>query len=129
MSLEQAQQQGIAPWDDMRLDLDSVKIYADRYPVTPGHRLFVPVKDDADNIAECFRQAYKLGQYMVEQGACDGFNVGMNKGQSAGQTVMYPHIHLIPRRSGDTPDPVGGVRGVIPGQANYKTESYRDPTK
>jgi diadenosine tetraphosphate (Ap4A) HIT family hydrolase len=43
--------------------------------------------------------------------------------------VMYPHIHMIPRRNGDCADPVGGVRGVIPGQANYKTGSYNTPTK
>lgn len=129
MTLEQAQQQGIAPWDDLVLDLDRVKVYRDRYPVTLGHRLFVPVTDTADDIAECFRQAYKLGQNMVENRACDGFNLGMNKNESAGQTVMYPHIHLIPRRKGDVEDPVGGVRGVIPGQANYKTGAYKPPDK
>jgi diadenosine tetraphosphate (Ap4A) HIT family hydrolase len=48
----------------------------------------------------------------------------MNCGTAAGQTVMYPHIHMIPRRHGDVEDPVGGVRGVIPGQANYKKPDY-----
>lgn len=127
MTLDQAQKQGIAPWDDMILDLGRVKVYRDRYPVTAGHRLFVPVDDTADDIAECFHQAYKLGQNFVENGVCDGFNLGMNRGQSAGQTVMYPHIHLIPRRTGDVDDPVGGVRGVVPGQANYRKAEYRQP--
>ena len=48
-----------------------------------------------------------------------GFNIGMNCGEVAGQTVMHAHVHLIPRRRGDTPDPRGGVRGVIPGKMSY----------
>lgn len=128
MTLDEAQKQNVAPWDDMVLDLGRVKVYRDRYPVTQGHRLFVPVDDNPDDIAECFRQAYKLGQNFVENGACDSFNLGMNKGTAAGQTVMYPHIHLIPRRKGDVEDPVGGVRGVVPGQANYKKDGYKNPT-
>jgi diadenosine tetraphosphate (Ap4A) HIT family hydrolase len=65
---------------------------------------------------------------MVEAGECDAFNIGLNMGQAAGQTVMYPHVHLIPRRHSDCNDPVGGVRAVIAGQANYKTNSYQQPT-
>lgn len=48
-----------------------------------------------------------------------GFNIGMNCGEDAGQTVHHAHIHLIPRRHGDVEEPRGGVRGVIPGRANY----------
>ena len=48
-----------------------------------------------------------------------GFNIGMNSGKAAGQTVMHSHIHLIPRRKGDTPNPRGGVRGVIPNKMDY----------
>jgi len=65
----------------------------------------------------------------VLKGDADGYNIGMNSREAAGQTVMYPHIHMIPRRNGDCADPVGGVRGVISGQANYKTGSYNNPTK
>jgi diadenosine tetraphosphate (Ap4A) HIT family hydrolase len=57
---------------------------------------------------------------MVADGECDAFNVGLNMGTAAGQTVMYPHVHLIPRRTGDVEDPIGGVRNVIPGKGNYK---------
>jgi diadenosine tetraphosphate (Ap4A) HIT family hydrolase len=64
---------------------------------------------------------------MVAAGECDAFNVGMNSGTAAGQTVMYPHVHLIPRRVGDCTDPVGGVRGVIHGQANYHSGGYQLP--
>jgi diadenosine tetraphosphate (Ap4A) HIT family hydrolase len=60
------------------------------------------------------------GNHMVVSGECDGFNIGFNSGEAAGQTVMYPHIHLIPRRTGDVEDPVGGVRNTIPGKGNYR---------
>lgn len=127
LTLEEARSKGIAPWDDLTLDLDDVKVFRDRYPVTPGHRLFVPKNNTQDNIIECFRQAYKYGDALVRNGGCEGFNVGMNIGKSAGQTVMYPHVHCILRRAGDCEDPIGGVRGVIPGQANYKKEGYKNP--
>ena len=48
-----------------------------------------------------------------------GFNIGINNGESAGQTIFHAHIHLIPRRDGDTANPRGGVRGVIPGKRSY----------
>ena len=127
-TLKQAQDQGRAPWNDMVLDLERVKVYRDQFPVTQGHHLFVPSSDSADDINECFKEAYKLGQNFVEHGVCDGFNIGMNRGESAGQTVMYPHVHLIPRRHGDCSDPVGGVRSVVPGQANYKKPGYKNPS-
>ena len=126
-TLDQARESRAAPWDELVVDLDTVKVYADRYPVTMGHRLFVPKYNTLDNIVECFRTAIKYGQNLVEAGDCDSYNVGMNIGRSAGQTVMYPHVHCIPRRQGDAPDPVGGVRGVIPGQANYHSDHYRNP--
>ena len=126
-TLALAQQQGLVPWKEMTLDLNSVKVFRDRYPVTPGHRLFVPAQNSADLVTECLRLAYRYGQQLVAQGACDGFNVGINQGTAAGQTVMYPHVHCIPRRTGDCEDPVGGVRGVVPGQANYRGPLYRNP--
>lgn len=126
-TLDEARSTGVAPWDELVLDLGSVKIFADRFPVTKGHRLFVPRNNNTDNIMECFVHAYKYGDDLVRNGACEGFNVGMNIGRSAGQTVMYPHVHCIPRRSGDCEDPTGGVRGVIPGQANYRNSFYKEP--
>ena len=47
------------------------------------------------------------------------FNIGINNGVEAGQSVMWPHVHMIPRRKGDTPNPKGGVRNVIPLKGNY----------
>jgi diadenosine tetraphosphate (Ap4A) HIT family hydrolase len=71
--------------------------------------------------------ALLTGRDWVANNDCDGFNIGLNQGQSAGQTVMYPHVHLIPRHHGDCADPTGGVRGVIFGQQNYKSSGYQLP--
>jgi diadenosine tetraphosphate (Ap4A) HIT family hydrolase len=56
---------------------------------------------------------------LAEDGTVEGFNIGMNSGEVAGQTVMHCHVHLIPRRRGDVDQPRGGVRTVIPGKASY----------
>jgi diadenosine tetraphosphate (Ap4A) HIT family hydrolase len=76
--------------------------------------------DNANWTVRAFEEALVDGIHMVNQGECDGFNIGFNYGQDAGQTVMYPHVHLIPRRKGDVEDPVGGVRNTIPGKGNYR---------
>jgi diadenosine tetraphosphate (Ap4A) HIT family hydrolase len=129
-TLEQARAAGVAPWDQPVDDLSDfhVAVFQDRYPVTAGHLLFVPTYNTLTVINDAFESALRHGEGMVKRGECSGYNIGFNSGSSAGQTVMYPHVHLIPRRSGDCEDPVGGVRGVIPGQANYKSDGYRQPT-
>jgi ATP adenylyltransferase len=120
MDLEEAQRYGIAPWDNILKEDFHVVVYLDRYPCTEGHRLYVPRYDSEMLINQCLTDAFRDGQQMVADGECDGFNIGLNWGTSAGQTVMYPHIHLIPRRTGDVEDPVGGVRNTIPGKGNYR---------
>jgi diadenosine tetraphosphate (Ap4A) HIT family hydrolase len=127
IDLEQAQRQGVAPWDDVVWEDFHIVVYRDRYPVTIGHLLFVPRYNNVGIINEAVYSAITQGNKMVNQGECDGFNIGINFGEAAGQTVMYPHVHLIPRRHGDCVDPVGGVRGVIAGQANYKKDGYKNP--
>jgi diadenosine tetraphosphate (Ap4A) HIT family hydrolase len=129
-TLYEALAAGVAPWDLAveRLTDFHVAVFEDRYPVTCGHLLFVPQYNTDDVISDCFESAMREGQRMVAAGECDAFNIGINMGQAAGQTVMYPHVHLIPRQHGDCADPVGGVRGVIFGQANYKTGGYQQPT-
>lgn len=129
-TLEQAQRAKVAPWDlsvDHLTDFH-VAVFRDRYPVTRNHLLFVPKHNTDAVIQDCFDSAMREGRRMVADGECDAFNIGINMGAAAGQTVMYPHVHLIPRRSGDCADPVGGVRGVIFGQANYKAGGYQQPT-
>ena len=118
--LEDAEAAGIAPWTDLVREDFHVKVFKDKYPVTEGHLLFVPQYSADGVIVDCFSDALTLGKEMVEKGEWDGFNIGLNWGEAAGQTVMYPHIHLIPRRKGDMEDPRGGVRHVIPEKGNYK---------
>jgi diadenosine tetraphosphate (Ap4A) HIT family hydrolase len=121
-TLAEAHAAGVAPWDLMveRLTDFHVAVFEDRYPVAPGHMLFVPQYNTDAVINDCFETAMREGRRMVADGECDAFNIGINMGAAAGQTVMYPHVHLIPRRLGDMPDPRGGVRHVIPDKGNYK---------
>jgi diadenosine tetraphosphate (Ap4A) HIT family hydrolase len=128
-TLDNAREAGVAPWDQLVKELSDfhVSVFEDRYPVTLGHLLFVPNYNTLTVINDAFESALTHGEAMVRQGKYDGYNIGFNSGTAAGQTVMYPHVHLIPRRLGDCADPVGGVRGVIPGQANYKTDGYTQP--
>ena len=128
-TLKEAQTAGVAPWDLKVGEYSDyhVSVFQDRYPVTQGHLLFVPQYNTDEVITDCFESAMRHGRRMVQDGECDAFNVGINMGEAAGQTVMYPHVHLIPRKHGDCADPVGGVRGVISGQANYKATGYQLP--
>ena len=129
-NLDDARAAGVAPWDQSVAELSDfhITVFEDRYPVTRGHLLFVPNYNTDEVIIDCMESAMLYGRRMVEQGHCEGFNIGINVGPAAGQTVMYPHVHLIPRRTGDCANPVGGVRGVIFGQADYKTTGYTQPT-
>ena len=128
-TLKEAQAAGAAPWDQVVEHLTDfhVAVFEDSYPVTRGHLLFVPQYNTDTVIVDCFESAIRYGNQLVKNGECDAFNVGINMGQAAGQTVMYPHVHLIPRRHGDCADPIGGVRGVVFGQANYRAAGYQQP--
>ena len=102
-------------------------VIKDLYPVTEGHTLIIPKrhvpsffeltdKEQSSYLEMLHAQKYKLAS-MDE--TITGFNVGINDGEDAGQTVMHCHIHLIPRRKGDMENPRGGVRGVIPEKQSY----------
>ena len=106
---------------------NSVFAMKDNYPVTEGHHLIIPFRhsenyfsmttierDDATKLIRVVKNKLESSDSTIT-----GFNIGMNSGESAGQTVMHSHIHLIPRRKGDTPKPRGGVRGVIPNKMDY----------
>ena len=97
-----------------------VAVFYDDYPVTKGHMLFVPTRKSEEGLGYCFNRAMRIGKEMVENEEWDGFNIGVNYRAAAGQTVKWPHLHLIPRREGDIDDPEGGVRGVIPRKRKYK---------
>ena len=115
-----------APWPDKHIvhEDDLVVVYKDGFPVTEGHLLFVPKKVTQQlDITRCFELAYKWGVKGVCEYKWVAFNVGINNGVEAGQSVMWPHVHMIPRRKGDTPNPRGGVRHVIPCKGNYKEDN------
>ena len=106
---------------------NSVFAIKDNYPVTKGHHLIIPFRHTEnyfsmnDQEREDTTALLKALKPKLEEKdpTITGFNIGMNSGETAGQTVMHSHIHLIPRRKGDTPNPRGGVRGVIPNKMDY----------
>jgi diadenosine tetraphosphate (Ap4A) HIT family hydrolase len=100
--------------------------FFDSYPVSRGHALIVPRRHaisifelTEEEYAACFSLVFSLKEVLVARFAPDGFNVGANCGEAAGQSVWHAHIHVIPRYKGDVPNPLGGVRGVIPYKAGY----------
>jgi diadenosine tetraphosphate (Ap4A) HIT family hydrolase len=124
-TLEQLIASAAVPWKTSEVIAKSpvAWLIADAFPVTPGHVLIVPVDPSPHLITQCLEIAWRMGDEGVQQGSWEGFNVGMNLGAAAGQTIMYPHVHMMPRRTGDAEDPTGGVRNVIPGKGNYKNEA------
>lgn len=106
---------------------NSVFAIKDNYPVTKGHHLIIPFRhtDDYFSMTKIERdeatELIRVLKKKIQEGdnSITGFNIGMNSGESAGQTIMHSHIHLIPRREGDTPKPRGGIRGVIPDKMDY----------
>jgi diadenosine tetraphosphate (Ap4A) HIT family hydrolase len=120
------------PDPEREIIVESATSYAmlDKYPVNEGHALIIPKKHCSDYFDLTFK----------EQSACwfilntvkeiiqskfnpDGFNIGVNINETAGQTISHVHIHLIPRYNGDVENPKGGVRGVIPTKRSYSHEN------
>ncbi len=115
-----------------RVIFDHPDCYAirDGFPVTEGHTLIIPKrhvesyfdlnKDEVLAVNEMIQHVHWHSREGGEgDGLIEGFNIGVNVGEVAGQTVMHCHVHLIPRRQGDHPNPRGGVRGVIPDKKDY----------
>ena len=98
----------------------------DRNPVSPGHLLLIPRRHVADWF-DCRPEEQRALLDLAAQARTliladrkpDGFNLGVNCGEAAGQTVFHVHLHFIPRYAEDVPDPRGGVRGVIPSRQRY----------
>jgi diadenosine tetraphosphate (Ap4A) HIT family hydrolase len=98
----------------------------DAFPVSPGHSLVVPIRHvctifdlDAVEYSACFELVREVRDLLEARYQTKHFNLGVNCGRVAGQTIPHAHIHLIPRYVGDVPDPRGGVRHVIPGKGVY----------
>lgn len=111
---------------DPLLDHPLAFALADRYPAAPGHTLIVTRRHVADffdttpeeqqALLALLREAKRL---LDARYAPQGYNIGINVGALAGQTVAHVHVHLIPRYAGDVADPRGGVRAVIPERQRY----------
>lgn len=93
----------------------------DRQPASPGHTLIVPKRHctsyfdlSPEEASACHSLLREQRDRLRQEHQPDGFNVGVNDGTAAGQTVEHAHVHLIPRYAGDHPDPRGGIRHVIP---------------
>lgn len=100
--------------------------FYDGYPVSQGHTLVVPKREVRELMeltqvewSECFLLAREVQQMLKDLFNPDGFNIGVNSGESAGQTIFHAHIHIIPRYQGDVKNPRGGVRHVIPEKGDY----------
>lgn len=99
----------------------------DGFPVTEGHTLVIPKRHVEDFFGLSDEEMLACNQLLKElrsaiinhDGLVQGFNIGMNAGATAGQTIFHCHIHLIPRRQGDVENPRGGVRHLIPGKGFY----------
>lgn len=101
--------------------------FPDMFPVSTGHTLIIPERHVSDYIelsqhelVACHDLIRFIQRSLQEEDPeIKGFNIGLNNGEVAGQSIAHLHFHLIPRRKGDTPRPLGGVRGVIPGKMGY----------
>jgi ATP adenylyltransferase len=108
-------------------EYETVWAIMDKYPVTEGHHLIIPKRHTQDwfSMTSRERNDTELLLRIIKNRLADtdrtitGFNIGINCGASAGQTIFHAHTHLIPRRVGDTLNPRGGVRGVIPDKMSY----------
>ena len=102
-------------------------VLRDAYPVTPLHSLVI-TKRHVVSYFQCSKEEHdeipmildtQKTELKILDNSITGFNIGMNIGEDAGQTIFHCHIHIIPRRQGDTPNPRGGIRGVIPLKQKY----------
>ena len=102
-------------------------VIRDAFPVTPLHSLVI-TKRHVVSYFQCSKKELdeipvildtQKTELKILDDTITGFNIGMNIGEDAGQTIFHCHIHIIPRRQGDTPNPKGGVRGVIPLKQKY----------
>ncbi|MBN1880744.1 MAG: HIT family protein [Deltaproteobacteria bacterium] len=98
----------------------------DRHPVAQGHILVIPVRHVASwfglnrkERAAMLETLDRAKGYLDDRFSPDGYTIGVNEGAAAGQTIFHVHLHLIPRYVHDVENPLGGIRGVIPGKQLY----------
>ena len=98
----------------------------DSFPVSNGHALVIPKRHVAsiwemttEEYTDAFNLVRQVKDVLQKKFEPQGFNIGVNSGEAAGQSVFHAHIHIIPRYTGDVPSPRGGVRNIIPGKGDY----------
>ncbi len=108
---------------------ESAVAFPDAFPVSPGHVLIVPRRHEFDYFAltweeqaAMWRLAAIVRDHLDQAWTPDGYNLGINIGSAAGQTVAHTHLHVIPRYIADVEDPRGGIRWILPARARYWTE-------
>jgi len=114
------------PKERIFIETETALAFFDGYPVSKGHALVIPKRHVAglfdlpqDELQAVWNLVAKVRAAVNDKNHPDGFNVGLNEGDAAGQTIGHAHVHIIPRYKGDAPDPRGGVRWVIPDKAKY----------
>jgi len=114
------------PPERILLETQTALAFFDGYPVTEGHALVIPKRHVAsvfelptEELAALWAQVTTVRKLLKDRFDPDAFNIGVNDGAAAGQTVPHAHIHVIPRRNGDAADPRGGIRWIIPDKAKY----------
>ena len=117
------------PADRIIFESDYTLTIRDGFPVSQGHTLIIPKRHvqsffelKAIEKAAILQAMDEAKEALDEEFSPDGYNIGINDGEAAGQTVMHLHLHLIPRYKGDTDDPRGGVRWIFPEKAKYWEE-------
>lgn len=108
------------------LQTDVAVAFLDKFPVSLGHTLVIPehhvgalMELPENDQTEIWSLVAHVRKELLEKYKPDEFNIGINEGEAAGQTVPHAHIHIIPRFKGDVPDPRGGIRWVLPARAKY----------
>ena len=101
------------------MESDFTFVFNDKYPCVEGHKLVIPKENNSHFVGRSYGMAYDYGNEKIKNGEIDGFNIGMNMGIAAGQTIMWPHIHFIPRHKNDAEE-IGGMRYAHPGADHKK---------
>ena len=115
------------PRDRIISENDLTFAIRDNYPVTTLHSLIIPKRHVADyfsltedELLSCDALLKEIkNSIQAEDESLKAFNIGINSGEAAGQTIFHCHIHLIPRRVDDVENPRGGIRHLIPGKGDY----------
>ena len=114
---------------DLLCENEAAAAFLDVFPLSPGHALIVPKRHEPDFLrltgdegAAVWRLLGPVRDFLDGRFRPGGYNLGVNVGADAGQTVDHAHLHVIPRYAGDVPEPRGGIRWIIPAKARYWVE-------